>query len=222
MLMLIGFYPFYRHGTGFAGRRIDPVILPVVLVHGIAIAAWFVLFLVQSLLISARNRKLHMKLGWSAIGIGLTIACTGTMVAVRSVQISPQILFFGMEYTRFLLVMLTEIASFSLFITVGLLTRKKPKIHRSMMLLASLTLIAGATARIPAFFSIFGKTGWVGLFGPVFCLGAILLAVRFATTRTFDRWFAGAYAFWVAAYISSTSLSLTDAWSRVATKILAL
>ena len=219
-LMLIGFHPFYTHGTGVAGRRIDPAIFPLVAVHGIAIAAWFVLFFVQSLLISVRNRRLHMRLGWSAVAIGLTILCTGSMVAIRSVQISPPILFFGIPYARFLLVMLTEIALFTLFLVAGILLPKRPEIHRPMMLLAGLTILAGATVRIPAMYIVFGNTGWMGLFGAVFSLGAILLIIRSALIRRFDRWFAAGYAFWVVAYISSTSLAFTDTWSRLAAQIL--
>jgi hypothetical protein len=222
LLMMIGFHPFYAHGTGFAGRRIEPVILPLVVVHGVAIAAWFALFLTQSVLISVRSRKLHMKLGWSAIVVGLTIAWTGSLVAIRSVQLSREIPFFGMEYPRFLLVMLTEMACFTLFLSAGLLTRKKPKIHRAMMLMASLSILPGATVRIPFLISIFGASGWVGLFGAVFCVGAVLLMIRCAMTRTVDRWFAGAYALWVAAFIASTSLAMTETWDRLAIRILAL
>src|SRR5690348_9975816 len=102
LLMLLGFRPFHTHGTGFAGRPIDPGILPLVTVHGSAIALWFVLFFVQSLLIGVRRRKLHMKLGWSSIAIGMTIAITGTAVAIRSAQITPSnFVFFGIPYSRF-------------------------------------------------------------------------------------------------------------------------
>jgi hypothetical protein len=138
------------------------------------------------------------------------------------VQVTPPIFFFGMEYSRFLLVMLTEMALFTFFVTAGVLTRKKPKIHRAMMLLAGLSIIAGATVRIPFLFPIFGTAGWIGLFGAVFCLGAALLLVRFAMTRRFDWWFAGGYAFWVVTYIASTNLALTDTWSRIAAWIVAL
>jgi hypothetical protein len=48
--------------------------------HSSAIMAWYVLFFVQALLISVRNRKLHMKLGWSVLLIGATIACTGLLL----------------------------------------------------------------------------------------------------------------------------------------------
>lgn len=220
LIMLLGFHPFWLHGTHFDGSPIDRSIFWLVLVHGVAIAAWFVLFLVQALLIAARNRNVHMTLGWSAIVIGVAIACTGTMVAIRSVRLTPGFLFFDMEYPRFLLAMFTEMAIFMLFITAGILTRKKPRIHRTMMLLTCLTILPGATARIPMLYSIFGHSGWRGLFGPVFVLGLMLLLIRFALTRRFDPWFAGGFATLVVTYIASTDLSLTETWSRMATRIL--
>ena len=220
LVMLIGFHPFYTRGTHFDGSPIDRGIFLLVLVHGVSIAAWFVLFFVQSLLIAVRNRKLHMTLGWAAIAIGLAIASTGTMVAIRSVQLTPAFVFFDMEYPRFLLVMFTEMAMFTIFITTGIVTRKKPKIHRSMMLLTGLTILPGATARIPMLVPVFGHSGWVGLFGPAFCLGGALLLIRMAMTRRFDPWLAGGYAALVVAYIGSTQLSTTEAWSRMAAEIL--
>jgi hypothetical protein len=188
--MLIGFRAFGAHGAGSGGRTIDPVMFRLDLIHGLAIAAWFVLFFSQALLISVRNRRLHFKLGWSVVAVALTIAITGTLVAIRSVQATPrEFQFFGMKYSNFLLPMLTEIAVFTLFVTAGILTRKKPQIHRAAMLLASLCLLAGATARMPFLVPFFGDTGLLGLFGPVFCIGAALVIVRCAMTRAFDRWF---------------------------------
>jgi hypothetical protein len=162
-----------------------------------------------------------MKLGWSAVAIGLTITVTGSLVAIRSVQVTPtDFHFFGVLYSRFLLVMLTEVAIYTFFVTAGVLVRKKPRIHRPMMVLASLSLIAGATARMPFLYPLFGQTGWVGLFGPMFCLGVGLLLLRFAMTHALDRWFAAGYAFLVLAFISSEYLALTSTWSRLASIIL--
>ncbi len=223
VLMVIGFRHYISGGTHSDGSPIDPAIHSVVVLHGVAIMAWYVLFFVQSLLISVRNRKLHMKLGWSVLVIGATIACTGPLVAFRSVQLAPtDAHFFGMEYRRFLLVMFTEIAMYTVFVTVGVLARKRPKIHRPMMLMASLTILAGATARMPFLSPVFGQSGWVGLFGPVFCLGGALLMVRFAMTRSLDRWFAAGYAFCVITFITSEKLSLTSTWSDWAATILRL
>lgn len=63
-------------------------------------------------------------------------------------------------------------------------------------------------------------TNWLGLFGPVFCLGAVLLLIRCFVTRSFDRWLAVGYAFWVVIFIASEKLAQTDAWSARAAAIL--
>jgi hypothetical protein len=223
VMMLVGFRWFVTSANGDGGRVIDPVIFRLDLIHGLAIAAWYALFFTQSLLIGVRNRRLHFKLGWSAIAVALTILITGPWVAIRSVQITPpEFHFFGMQYSRFLLVMLTEITLYTAFVTVGILTRKKPRIHRSAMVLASLCLLAGATARMPFLHPVFGATGWLGLFGPVFCLGAVLLLIRCILTRSFDRWLALGYAVWVVIFIASEKLALTEAWSAGAAAILKL
>ena len=219
--MLIGFRAFISSGAGDGGRMIDPGIFRLDFVHGVAIAAWFVLFFVQSILIASPNRRLHFKLGWSAVAIALAIAVTGTLVAIRSVQITPRDFhFLGMQYSRFLLVMLTEIALYTTFVTVAILARKRPRIHRPAMLLASLCLLSGATVRIPWFRPVFGATGWTGLFGPVFCLGAVLLLARSVLTRSLDRWFAAGYAGWVFLFIASEKLAMTDTWATLASAIL--
>lgn len=118
--------------------------------------------------------------------------------------------------------MLTEVALYTAFVAIGILNRKKPGIHRAAMILASLSLLAGATVRMPFLHPVFGATGWIGLFGPVFCLGAVLLLIRCAVTRSFDRWFAIGYAAWVILFIASEELALTDAWSAAAATILKL
>ena len=223
VLMLVGFRAFVTRGTGDGGRVIDPEIFRLDLIHGLAIASWFVLFFVQALLIGVRSHWLHFKLGWSAVAIALTILVTGPWVAIRSVQITPpDFHFFGMQYSRFLLVMFTEIALYAAFVAIAIFVRKKPRIHRPAMLLASLCLLAGATARMPFLHPVFGATGWMGLFGPVFCLGAALLLIRCAVTRSVDRWFAAGYTGWVLIFIASEKLALTDVWSSASAAILKL
>ena len=220
VIMFIGFFPFYVSGHGAGGRIIDPGIFPVVLVHGLAITAWYVLSLVQSLLIAVRNRRLHMKLGWSAVGIALVIAISGVMVAIRSVQGAPEFHFFGMDYPDFLLVMLMEIVVYTIFVAAGIMTRKRPEIHRAMMLLASLSLLLGATARMPLLNSLFGHLNLAAFFGPVFSLAAIFLVVHSLMIRAFDRWFAAGYGLMVIVYLAAEQFSHTDTWHQWASRLL--
>jgi len=114
-----------------------------------------------------------------------------------------------MAYGEFLMVMLAEMAVFATFVGAGLHWRRKPERHRAMMLLASLSLLAGATVRMPIFYPVFGQAGWPGLFGPIFALGVILIAVRVWLTARFDRWLTGGYLALVAAYVLATTMAVT-------------
>jgi hypothetical protein len=221
VLMLVGFHSFYLRGTGFEDRQIDSRIFVLDAVHGTAIALWFVLFFAQSVLIAVRNRKLHMTLGWASVVLGPALAGLGTAVAIESVRISPpDFHLFGMLYSRLLLVMFAEMALFAGFVAAGVLMRKTPRIHRSMMLMASLSILPGATGRNASLLATFGTTGWMGLFGATFCIGVLLFLVRWAMTRRFDPWFATGIAILTATFTISMHLALTSAWARMAAIIL--
>ena len=161
-----------------------------------------------------------MKLGWAALAIAPVLAICGVVTAFRSVQSSPDFVFFAMPYPRFLLVMFAEIALYVSFVAAGLITRKRPAIHRPMMLLATLSILAGATARIPTLYPVFSHAGWPGLFGPVFAVGAVLLVIRSLLTRKLDRPFAVGYSAMVAVFFLASHLALIETWNHLATAML--
>jgi hypothetical protein len=220
LITLAGFHPFYIAGERLRGRKISPELFPLVLVHGAAMTAWMVLFVIQSLLISVRNRKLHVKLGWSAVVIAPVITVLGYMVAVQSVRETPMLRFWGMDYRQFLLIMLAEVTLFIVFVLAGMLNRRRPHVHRPMMLLASLSILAGATFRMPILYPIYGESGWFGMFGPIFTLGAVLLFVRSLLRHGVDRWFAVGYAATIVLYVAASKLAVSDAWSQLVKTIL--
>jgi hypothetical protein len=127
--------------------------------------------------------------------------------------VAPQQVIFDWPGPQFLLVMYTEIVLFATFVTIGALNRKRPRIHRPMMMLASLVLVSGATARIPQMYSIFGVHLWVALFAPVVALGALLLLVRAAMTRSVDRPFAVGLAIYAVVTLIAGRLAMTNMWS---------
>jgi hypothetical protein len=212
VLIVLGFQHYIFHGRHSDGSPIAPVMLAIVVAHSSAIFAWFVGFLVQALLISTHNRRLHMTLGWGVVGIAALIVVTGPLVATRSLQVDPSQVIFDWPSRQFLLVMYTEIALFAMFVTIGVLNRKRPRIHRPMMLMASLAIVSGATARIAQVYSIFGVHLWVALFGPVVTLGVLLLMVRAVMTRSFDRPFAMGLAVMAVVTLTAGRLAMTDVW----------
>jgi len=220
VLTLIGFQHYIFEGKRFDGTSIEPSMVATVVAHSSAIFAWYVLFFVQSLLIYAQNRRLHMKLGWSVLVIAATIAVTGPMVATGSMRISWDVVFFDWSARQFLLIMYSEIALFVVFVAIGVLNRKRPRIHRPMMLMASLSLLSGAASRITLVNSVFGLHRWMGLFGPPVVVGALLLLVRVAMTRKVDREFVVGYAAFVVATFVVSGLALTSVWGNLAGKII--
>jgi len=81
-----------------------------------------------------------------------------------------------------------------------------------MMLMASLVILSGATARIALVGSVFGYHHWMGLFGPVMSLGALLLVVRAAMTRSFDRQFGLGLAVFAVVTLLAGRLAVTNMW----------
>ena len=108
--------------------------------------------------------------------------------------------------------MYTEIALFAVFVTLGVLARKRPRVHRPMMLLACLSIVSGAVGRIETTGAIFGGHHWVGIFGPVVSLGLLLLVVRAGMTRSFDRPFATGLAVLAVVTLMAGKLAMTSTW----------
>ena len=212
VLIVLGFQQYIFHGKHVDGSPIAPVMLAIVVAHSSAIFLWFVGFFVQALLISTHNRRVHMTLGWGVVGIAALIVVTGPLVATRSLQVDPSQVVFDWPSRQFLLVMYTEIALFAAFVTIGVLNRKRPRIHRPMMLMASLAIVSGATARIAQVNSIFGVHLWMALFAPVVTLGVLLLVVRAAMTRSFDRPFATGLAVLAVVTLIAGKLAMTSTW----------
>jgi hypothetical protein len=120
-----------------------------------------------------------------------------------------------MEYRLFLLVMLTEIGCFALLLSGAVLTRNHPARHRALMLLAVLSVLSGATVRIPALFATFGTSGWLGMFGPAISLGLIFLIVRSGLSGSLDRWFAGGLSAMGLIYFVAFQAATSAWWARV-------
>jgi uncharacterized membrane protein YraQ (UPF0718 family) len=103
---------------------------------------------------------------------------------------------------------------------VGLLKRKRPEVHRPMMLLAGLSLLLGATTRIPFLVELFGGgESRMAFFGPVYALMLFIIVVRLAVTRRLDRPFAIGSVVMMVAFVVAEMLSRTDLWRTIAAAI---
>jgi len=127
-----------------------PVLTPVVHLHGALSTAWIVLLIVQTRLIAYGRRDIHKLLGLAGAALGLAILFTGILVAINSerrVHTAANAGTLADPYV-FLIFPFASVGLFALFVTLGVLKRRRPEAHKRFMMLASANLIGPALARI--------------------------------------------------------------------------
>lgn len=219
LIMLIGFQQFYLHGRAFPGQPMFSPLKGLLAAHGIAMTAWMTLFVVQTVLIVTNNVRTHMVLGLFGIVVAVSVVVLGTWTGIAAAKLEPELIRAGLNRKHFLIVPLTDMLKFGTFVTIAVLNRHRPEIHRPMMFLATLTMISAPFGRIPAVHNLYASTiweQWFGAFFPKLVVGALFLVVKTAFTQRFDRWLAGGLALLAVASLLIWQLAPTTAWERVA------
>ena len=133
-----------------AGLLADPVELPPqLIVHGTVFLAWYVLFSVQAGLISSRHVATHKKLGYASIPFALFLIVSGGLMLAGTMQSyqpdwTEQHLH---SRTSFVWAIFHTLVSFTIFYVLAVVYRRKPQVHKRMMLLASLSMMAASITR---------------------------------------------------------------------------
>jgi hypothetical protein len=221
VFMWMGYSPFYlRLHSGFTNQPIVEGLFIYAVPHGIVATAWMLALVLQPSLIGTRNHKLHKQLGWWLLGLGAMVVVSGTMVAVKGASLEPESVVHGVvTYPEFILVMLTEMVAFTVLVATAVVNRKKPQIHRAMMMLTGLTILSAATDRTPWIMELTGGIGWWGMFAPELLLGLLFFVVRWSLTGKPDRWFGGGLAALMAALWLAFQLAPTAGWNAVLTSV---
>ncbi len=226
LVVLIGFHDFYLGGgRAYPGaREIPPAIRTLVLVHGFAMAGWILLFLAQTILITAGQRRLHMAMGPVAVILAGCILVAGALLNVESTRLAdPASQLFGMTRKQFMAGGFSSLLVFGGLLGVGLWRRRKPEIHRPMMFLATLSLLDAAVGRIDAVSALYAATVLERIFGPslgMLALGAALFVLKWALAEKPDRWYLIGYAALVFANVAWIQVARTSAWDRFASVLL--
>jgi peptidoglycan/LPS O-acetylase OafA/YrhL len=108
--------------------------------------SWVVLFVAQVWLVAGRCTRVHQRLGvWGGI-LAALVLLVGVLTAISAAAL-------GLPPTppplEFLAIPLGDMLVFGILVGTALYFRRRMEIHKRLMLLASLTLLAPAIARIP-------------------------------------------------------------------------
>jgi hypothetical protein len=220
VLMFLGFQRYYLHGQAFPEREIPPPMRTLIMLHATAMTAWVVLFMVQSLLVVNRGYRVHMALGRVGAVLAAGMVVLGLMVGIISARHTPpEVRIWTLTPRQFLSVPLITIVLFGLCVAVAVWYRRRPDVHRPMMLTATLIAIPAAVSRIGALSALYEGTAVETVVGPflwTLVLATVLLVTKCVLTRSFDRWLAVGYSVVVGSSLLIMQLARTAAWDRFA------
>jgi len=217
LITLLGFQQFYLHGRAYPAHPLAPPVKGLLIAHGTAMTAWILLFLVQTLLVAGGNRKLHMTLGPIAFALAPIMVLLGLYLPIQTTRFEPDVTLWGLNRVHFMAIPIFSILTFGVFVTIGLRYRRRLDVHRPMMLMATLAIMAAAADRITGLPDLYAATIWGGLFGPFFVpllVGALFFAAKWAVTRSFDRWLAAGLAALVVGSFLTMKVAPTQPWAQ--------
>ena len=157
-IVFAGFAPTY-----FLRASYQSTPLPTYLrVHGFLFTSWIALFIAQASLVAARRTDIHRRLGWATAVLAVAMVIVGTTAGIVSMR--GQVEAGNVEQAlAFLTTPLFSMIVFATLVAAATRLRRDPQTHKRLMLLATISILDAAVARLP--FAFLRTSSW--LFMPV-------------------------------------------------------
>lgn len=146
-------------------------LMPLLHLHGLVFTSWLALFLVQTTLVAAHRTDIHRRLGILGGVIATLMIVIGTVTAViRASQGATPVP--GVSPLSFLVVPLGDMFVFAILVGAGFYYRRRSDVHKRLMMLATISILAAAIARLPFAITQAGPPAFFGI-TDVFVLACI-------------------------------------------------
>jgi hypothetical protein len=220
VIAVVGFWPKFFGPLLTTGRS---SLAPVVQFHGAVYSGWVLLFATQVILVATGRVRLHQKVGRFAIYYGLALIPVGALAAFHRFynQLAA-----GIELAQAqlkLLEPLTDITVFTAFFIAAIVYRRKPEIHKRLMIVATTTLMVAAVSRLCNVFFLHNpvvpyKVAYFSIwFSPIVAAMAYDYIKRRVISPIYPL---GLVAFVILA--QRKHLATTDTWTDIATWLASL
>lgn len=163
LTVLAGFASAYymRFFTGGPGATLSGgPFTALVHVHGALFTAWVLLFIVQTALVASRRVAVHRRLGLAGAALAAAMVVAGTLTAVATASRGSAPV--GVDPLAFLVIPLFDMVLFATFVTAALVLRRDKEAHKRLMLLAYVSIVVAAVARLPGILAA-GPPAFFGL-----------------------------------------------------------
>jgi hypothetical protein len=144
LVVFVGFAPTFYLRSLFG----TPQLSTLKLVHGTVFSAWVVLFVAQSWLVATSRRDVHRMLGAFGALLLVAMCVAGYQMAIESGRsgFTPDPA--KVSALSFMAVPLFDLGVFALLVLAALLLRARSDWHKRLMLVATLSLLPPAIARV--------------------------------------------------------------------------
>jgi hypothetical protein len=210
VVVFVGFAPTYF-------LRASPTPLPTYLqVHGFFFTTWIALFIAQTSLVAARRTPVHRRLGWATAALAVVMVAVGTTAGIWSMrrQVDAGS---AQQAQAFLTTPLFSMVAFAVLVGAAIRFRRDPQMHKRLMLLATISILDAAVARLP--FEYLRASSWNYLpTTDVFLAAAILYDV--VSRRTVHQAYIWGGLLLVIEQALRIPIGDTAAWQAIARSIL--
>ena len=145
-IVLIGFWPSY-YGQILHGIPDRPLVLHA---HGAIFTGWLVLLIAQVVLAWRGRVQMHRRVGRWGVAYGFLVLAIGIVVGLAAPVMHAD----SGEWTRdraagFVLVTMGDMVLFGSLFVAAVVYRRKPEIHKRLMVGATVALLFAAVGRMP-------------------------------------------------------------------------
>ena len=153
VVVFVGFSP-----TFFLRASYQTTPLPTyLLVHGVLFTTWIVFFIAQTSLVAAGRTDVHRRLGWVMAVLAVVMVVVGTTAGIWSMRRQVDAGFVH-EARAFLTTPLFSMVAFAAFVGAAIARRRDTQTHKRLMLLATISILDAAVARLP--FEFLRTSSW--------------------------------------------------------------
>jgi len=147
-------------------------LMPLLHLHGLVFTSWLLLFLVQTTLVAAHRTDIHRRLGiLGGVIAALMIVIGPTTAVIRASQGATPVP--GVSPLSFLVIPLGDMFVFAILVGTAFYYRRRADVHKRLMLLATISILAAAIARLPFAIMQAGPPAFFGI-TDVFVVACVL------------------------------------------------
>jgi len=186
-LTFAGFWPSY-FGPLLRGEAARPWLIHL---HGAVFVGWMALLLIEVILVSMGRVRQHRTIGNIGMVYGCLVFITGVIAAFAGPLLHVRNGEWSLDHAAgFLLISLRAITVFGSFFVAAMAYRRKPELHKRLILLATVALLFAPVGRLnpPVFLAVWLAPVLIamlhdrvkrGRIHRVFVLGFVVLIVGF-------------------------------------------